>query len=248
MSRKFTLFLGGHLETADGKRHYTEQVFGAIAPRYDFITRALSFGRDAAWKRTLVSWLPPLDAPVCLDLACGTGDLSRALARRYPRGRVTGLDIAAPMLALARKAGPPGVRFVKGDMGELPLADASADIVTGGYALRNAADLEAALAEIARVLKPGGVAAFLDFSKPGDGMLQRAEYRILKIWTGFWGLLFHRNAEVYGYIAASLAKYPARAALRRLLGRHGFSVLRSELNFFGVTEILMVRKEERRRG
>jgi ubiquinone/menaquinone biosynthesis methyltransferase len=244
MDKKFTLRIGDHLNTAAQKRIYTEKVFSEIAPRYDFITRALSFWRDASWKRTLISWLPAVDVPFCVDLACGTGDLAFSLADKYPNANITGLDIAEPMLALARSRrifSP--VRFIKGDMASLPFPSHSQDIVTGGYALRNAPDLKATIVEINRILKTGGLAAFLDFSKPDNKKLQRLEYWILKIWTGFWGILFHRNHEVYSYIAESLEKYPSRPELHQLFKEHGFTVLRSRLNFLGITEILLVRKD-----
>ena len=88
------------------------------------------------------------------------------------------------------------------------------DIVTGGYALRNAPDLGTAIDEISRVLKPCGVAAFLDFSKPSGKILQKMEYWALKTWTGPWGTLLHRNREVYRYIAESLQPFPDRSQLR----------------------------------
>jgi demethylmenaquinone methyltransferase/2-methoxy-6-polyprenyl-1,4-benzoquinol methylase len=76
MTGRFVLKIGDCLEDAEKKKYYNERVFSDIAPRYEFITRALSFGRDAAWKRTLVSLLPSHESPVCVDLACGTGDLA----------------------------------------------------------------------------------------------------------------------------------------------------------------------------
>jgi len=246
MNQRFTLKIGDSLRTSGKKRFYNERVFSEIAPRYDFITRALSFWHDAAWKRVLISWLPPLDAPVCADLACGTGDIAFLLAGKYPRGRVSGLDITEPMLALARRRNAhDNVRFIHGDMAGLPLTSGTADIVTGGYALRNAPDLATTIGEIHRVLKPGGVAAFLDFSKPSDPLLQRLEYWLLKGWTGLWGILLHGNHEVYSYIAESLDAFPDRAKLHGMLREKGFEVLQTRLNFFGITEILMVRKEIR---
>ena len=88
--------------------YYNTQLFAEVAPRYDFITRALSFGRDRAWKRDLIAALPDTAAPVCLDLACGTGDLAQALARRYPGATVVGLDLTASMLDLAVQRQPGG--------------------------------------------------------------------------------------------------------------------------------------------
>ena len=243
METRFTLKLGDHLTTADKKRYYNEQVFTEIAPRYDFITRGLSFWRDAAWKRELVAQLPRQDSPLCLDLASGTGDIALLLARKYPGGRVIGIDITEKMLTLARRRNTwPNVGFFRQDMSKLAVDSGTVDIVTGGYALRNAPDLERALEEIHRVLAPGGIAAFLDFSRPAQPVLGRLQYNVLKAWTSLWGLALHRNAEVYGYIAESLERYPDRVAMKRLLQKKGFTVLKSRLHFFGITELLIVRK------
>ena len=243
MNQRFTLKIGDHLTTAEKKRYYNEQVFTEIAPRYDFITRVLSFWRDASWKRELVAQLPPQDAPLCLDLACGTGDIAFLLARKYPVGRILGIDITERMLTLARfRNALPNVDFVNQDMDCLRAATSSIDIVTGGYALRNAPDLERALDEIYRVLRPGGTAAFLDFSRPAAHVPERLQHWILKVWTGFWGVAFHRNHEVYSYISESLQRYPDRMQLRRLFGDKGFKVVHAHLYFFGMTELLIVRK------
>jgi demethylmenaquinone methyltransferase/2-methoxy-6-polyprenyl-1,4-benzoquinol methylase len=237
------LKLGDHLDSADKKRYYNEKIFTEIAPRYDFITRALSFWRDASWKRDMIAELPVLEAPFCLDLACGTGDITYLLADKYPLGRIVGLDITERMLALARaRSTSPNVRFLRQDMGSLNFDSASADIVSGSYALRNAPDLETTLGEIHKVLKLEGVAVFLDFSKPVGRFAQVVEYWILKIWTGFWGLLLHRNDEVYGYIAESLQRFPDRDQLRRILEAKGFTIVVSRLYFLGIAELIVVKK------
>lgn len=243
MARRFTLRIGDHLRSPEKKRHYNEEVFTEIAPKYDFITRALSFWRDSHWKRDLIASLPSGESPLCVDLACGTGDITFLLAGRYPQGRAVGLDITEPMLDLARRRNTfPNVRFASQDMGRIEFDTESVDIVTGGYALRNAPDLEVTVEEIRRVLKPEGVAAFLDFSKPSAGLPQRLEYLILKVWAGFWGMLLHRNHEVYGYIAESLQCFPDRVQLRSVFRDRGFTVIASKLYFFGITELLVVRK------
>ena len=243
MAQRFKLRIGEHLESPEAKRYFNEKVFSEIAPRYGFITRALSFWRDASWKRELIAALPAWESPLSADLACGTGDVALLLAASYPKGLVIGLDITFPMLDLARRRNTfPNVRFVAGDMGCLALAAGSVDIVTGGYALRNAPDLGSALDEIRRVLKPGGVAAFLDFSKPVGGLAQVFEYWTLKLWGGFWGWLLHRNPDVYGYIAESLKRHPDRDRLRDLFCERGFLVVCSCVYFFGFTELLVVRK------
>jgi demethylmenaquinone methyltransferase/2-methoxy-6-polyprenyl-1,4-benzoquinol methylase len=147
------------------------------------------------------------------------------------------------MLDIARRRNAcRNISFINQDMGRLEFAPESVDIVTGGYALRNAPDLEAAIGEIHRILKPGGTASFLDFSKPHAGFAQRLEYWLLKIWGGLWGILLHRNHEVYSYIAESLRLFPERARLREIFRDKGFTVGSSRLYFFGITELLVVRK------
>jgi demethylmenaquinone methyltransferase/2-methoxy-6-polyprenyl-1,4-benzoquinol methylase len=243
MSRRFTLKIGDHLDSADKKRYYNEQLFAEVAPRYDFITRALSLWCDASWKRDLITALPLLEKPFCLDLACGTGDITLLLAAKYPQGRIVGLDITDPMLALARaRSTSSNVEFVNQDMGFLSFDSKSADIVSGGYALRNAPDLETTVDEIHRVLKPGGIGAFLDFSKPTGRFSQHLQYWILKIWAGAWGIMLHRNNEVYGYIAESLRRFPERDALKRMFEDKGFTIIASQLYLLGITELLVVRK------
>lgn len=243
MKQRLTLKIGNYLGNADDKKHLNEAMFSVIAPRYDLITRLFSFWQDASWKRGLMKALPALSQPSCLDLACGTGDLCFLLAEKYPDATILGVDLTPDMLTLARKANRFNhVTFEKGDMGELQAREAHYDIVTGGYALRNAPDLAQTIAEIHRVLKPGGTAAFLDFSKPTGRFAQRVEYTLLKGWTGMWGWILHRNHEVYSYIAESLALYPDREQLQAMFIAQGFTVKVSKLHFLGITETLLVAK------
>lgn len=243
MVTRFALKLGDSFRSAEAKREYNRQVFTEIAPRYDFVTRALSFSRDASWKTDLVAALPDKVAPFCLDLACGTGDITALLARKYPAGRIVGVDITERMLAAARSRHLKGnVRFENQDMCRLHLEDSSADIITGGYALRNAPDLSLAIEEIDRVLKPGGTAAFLDFSRSSDERTHRLHYRVLQAWGGMWGLLLHGNHEVYGYIAESLARHPDRETLHGMFREKGFHIVQTQLCLAGFIEILVVRK------
>lgn len=243
MRRNFTLKMHDYIHRPEGKRQYNEAMFGEIAPRYDFITRALSFGRDRRWKDDLVEELPDTGDAKCLDLACGTGDITFRLARKYPEGHVVGLDLTEAMVELARPRNSFGnVEFVIGDMTRTDFADESFAIVTGGYALRNAPELAGALKEIRRVLRPGGTGAFLDFSKPSSPLLQKIELLTLKAWGGFWGFALHRNAEVYTYIAASLKQFPDSPRLKGLLEQAGFRIIKSEKHFLGMTETIIVEK------
>ena len=117
------------------------------------------------------------------------------------------------------------------------------DIVTGGYALRNAPDFDQTLCEIFRVLKPGGKAFFLDFSKSHRGGLQKLGYVILKIWGSTWGILFHKNPDIYGYIAESLRTYPDRRTLKKKVLSHGFTDFNSSTFFLGLIEMFDFKKQ-----
>lgn len=238
------LRLSDHLSSPSKKKAFNQALFEEVAPTYAITTRVLSFGRDAVWKRHLVRALPDLPSPVCVDLACGTGDLIALLVHRYPQATVTGIDITPSMLdrARARFQNDGRVRFLLADMCETTLSDTSADIVTGGYALRNAPDLGSALTEIRRILKPGGHAAFLDFSKPANPLLQKIDLALLRIWGGFWGLVLHGNPEVYTYIPASLRRFPNAVELQEMLRRSGFEDIRSRKFFAGVMELVTFRK------
>ena len=243
MNPSFPLKPREHLADPDRKRALNRRLFQTVAPRYDTVTRGLSFGRDGAWKDRMIAALPAFDAPACLDLACGTGDLAFRLASRYPAGHVLGLDLTPDMIERARARRPsPRVRFEIGDLGRTGLPDASFDVVTGGYALRNAGDLDEAIAEVFRLLKPGGAAAFLDFSKPPNAWIQRMNGRLLKCWGGIWGLALHRNPDVYGYIADSLDRFPDRVELAQRISAAGLVVTGARRHFGGVLESVWLRK------
>jgi ubiquinone/menaquinone biosynthesis methyltransferase len=232
-----------YLRTPEAKREYNELLFAEVAKRYDLVTRALSLGRDQAWKRSLVDSLPTGGSPVCVDLACGTGDIAFALAQRYPQGSVCGIDLTPEMLRIAQtKNRFPNVTLQFGDMHHLPFAAASVDIVTGSYALRNAPSLAVALQEIHRVLRPGGTAAFLDFSKSPQWLPQRISYGLLYAWGAFWGFVLHRQPAVYAYIAKSLWEFPDRMTLRQELTSAGLTELSSRQFYFGTLEMITVTK------
>jgi ubiquinone/menaquinone biosynthesis methyltransferase len=243
MKSRMTLRAEDHLVSSEGKRHFNAEHFAESAPRYDLATRGLSLGQDASWKRALVAALPDLSSPACLDLACGTGDVALQLAERFPAGEIHGLDLTPGMIEIARERDRSGrVDFAVGDMSRLDFPDASLDVVTGSYAIRNAPDLGGTLDEIARVLKPGGWAAFLDFSKPPGKTAQSFQYHLLRVWGGFWGLVLHGNPRIHGYISSSLRDYPDEVSLGGILARHGFEDHASRPLFFGMMRLHVLRR------
>lgn len=243
MSQRFRLKIRDHLHDPGLKRDFNEAHFSEAASRYDIATRAMSLGRDSAWKRALIDALPRVGNPLCVDLACGTGDIVFALAHRYPRGEVLGLDIAEPMLEKARhRQTTDNIRFEKRDMCDTGLEDARVDILTGSYAIRNAPRIEDAVHEISRIMKPGGTVALLDFSKSLSPARQKIDATLLKYWCGLWGLLLHGNPEVHSYIAASLKTFPDRQELRRMFEGVGLQLEKTQPFYFGMLELLVLRK------
>jgi demethylmenaquinone methyltransferase/2-methoxy-6-polyprenyl-1,4-benzoquinol methylase len=231
------------IQSPDKKRCYNSRLFTRVAREYDGATRAMSLGRDQTWKRWLVESLPALAAPQCVDLACGTGDVSAALARRFEQGKVVGIDLTPAMIEVAReRCSLPNVSFRVEDMCRTGIEGGWADVVTGSYALRNAPVLDDALAEIRRLLRPGGWAAFLDFAKPPARWRQSLQFPLLKYWGGFWGLVLHGGPE-HAYIAESLRQFPDRIALREKFVRHGFRLRQSRNCFGGMLEILVLFRE-----
>jgi len=210
------------LATPDSKRRYFRTLFATIAARYDLITVLLSFGMDRRWKRRVVDLSGVTPGARALDLATGTGDLAFQLARRS--ARVIGLDITPAMVAIADakpRHGAP-IRFVVGDMMALPLPDASVDLVTTGYGLRNVPDLAGALDEMLRVLAPGGRAVSLDFDRPSRPWLCAVYLWYLSVVGGALGRALHGDPDTYRYIPASIRVYPGGEAVARLMAARGF--------------------------
>jgi len=231
------------IDSPDKKRTFNELHFSEASSRYDIATRAMSLGRDQAWKKHLVAALPAVVAPVCVDLASGTGDVAFLLADRFPDSRITGIDLTEEMVTLAQKRNPfDNVSFTCRDMAETGLDNASIDIVTGSYALRNAPDLGEGLQEVNRILKAGGCAAFLDFSKSAHPVSQVSQYWLLKCWCGLWGTLLHANPTIHAYIADSLKQFPTRDDYYLLVKKSGFEIISSRLFYFGMLELLVIRK------
>ena len=250
--------LGAALDSPDSKRRYVRRLFATIADRYDLITVLLSFGLDPGWKRTLVRRAGDLTGTRALDLACGTGDIAFALARAG--ARVTGLDITHRMVQLAESKNPPSPEsrtstsalratvgrprpgFVVGDMMALPFPDGHFDVVTTGYGLRNVPVLEGALAEIARVLRPGGQLLSLDFNHPSNALVRGVYFGYLTVVGSALGYALHRDADTYRYIPESLRRYPDAPEVARRLRTAGFATAEWQPVLGGLMAIHSARK------
>ncbi len=180
-------------------------MFRTIAPRYDFITRAFSYGMDKRWKRLGVQRAGLPRNPSVLDLASGTGDFSNLVRQLCPGARTVAVDLTHRMLQLARRRGVD--RAVCGDAGSLPFADASFDCVFIGYGLRNFPNLDGALREIARVTRPTGLLVSLDFFLPQNPLIRKLYLGYLYAQGTFWGIMLHGSPRVYTYIPDSLKSF-----------------------------------------
>jgi demethylmenaquinone methyltransferase / 2-methoxy-6-polyprenyl-1,4-benzoquinol methylase len=225
----FSSQMGIPIERRDSRR--MRKMFSAIAPRYDFVTRTFSYGMDRRWKSLGVAKASlPQDA-VVLDLACGTGDFARLVARRFPRARVIAVDLTEPMLSLARSRGVG--EAVCGDATSLPFADASFDCVFIGYGLRNFPDLRSAVHEIERVTRPGGLMVSLDFFLPRNDVLRRLFLGYLYAQGAIWGALLHGDPRIYTYIPDSLRHFVSMEEFSSLLRSAGFARVDQRAHIFG---------------
>jgi demethylmenaquinone methyltransferase / 2-methoxy-6-polyprenyl-1,4-benzoquinol methylase len=198
-------------------------MFDRIAPVYDVMNHVMTAGLDRRWRRLAASevvW--PGDR--VLDSCCGTGDLAVEDERRG--GRVVGLDFSEPMLERARKKSG-AIEWVQGDALALPFEDASFDAATVGFGVRNLADLEGGLRELARVLRPGGRLAVLEITRP-KGLLKPFFRLWFDVLVPFAGRVLP-GGQAYTYLPASVRRFPGPDDLSALLGRAGFTDVRYRL-------------------
>jgi ubiquinone/menaquinone biosynthesis methyltransferase len=194
-------------------------LFDRIAPRYDLINDLQSFGLHRFWKRRLLSLTKIRPGTPVLDVCCGTGDLAFGLAAQG--ARVIGCDFSRRMLAVAQGRATEGSHFVQGDALVLPVKSGSFEVATIGYGLRNLADLRQGVAELLRVLKPGGQLLILDFGKPPNPLWRALYFAYLRAVVPLFGRVFCGDAAAYGYILESLRHYPAQEGVSQLLGELG---------------------------
>ncbi len=220
-----------HLGDAERKQQLVTPLFDLIAPRYDRFTRAFSYGMDARWKDELIRWIARdvgAGQVAALDVACGTGDLAMRTALAVPEALVRGIDVSEQMLAIARsrltEALHGRVTFSAGDLARLDAPAESVDVVTAGYAIRNAPDPRAALGELARVLRPGGRLYVLDFFRPEPAVWRALYLGYLRVAGATVGWLWHRAPAAYEYIAASISQFVSCQEFAAWLRDAGFHV------------------------
>ena len=212
-------------------------LFAAIARRYDLLNDLQSFGLHRYWKRKVVELAAVQRGQRALDVCCGTGDIALALARNG--AEVTGLDFSQAMLDIAENRRLKNTqfatthpKFIQGDAQQLPFPENTFDAVTVGYGLRNLVGWETGLREMLRVAKPGGRLVVLDFGKPSNAPWRGVYFTHLKITVPLLGWLFCGNADAYAYILESLKHYPAQEGVAAKMREWNLSNVRI-LNLLG---------------
>ncbi len=218
-----------------------QQMFDGIAPDYDRLNHLMSLGVDRSWRRrALREIVEPERAQAILDIACGTGDFSLAIAgRMHPDSRITGLDLSEGMLAVMRdkvaKAGlQDRIGCGQGDSEAMPFADASFDVVTIAFGIRNFAHREAALREIRRVLKPGGRLVILELSVPENRILRWGYNLYFKHFVPWIGGLVSGDRAAYTYLPASVQAFPGRREWTATMSRCGYAQVRHKAFTLGL--------------
>lgn len=214
----------------DQKTQAVREMFDTIASRYDLVNRLMTFGLDIAWRRRTVRALGLAAGCCVLDVACGTGDLSRELARQ--KLRPIGADLSAGML----RAGHGTVPVIHADASDLPLPDAAVDGVACAFGLRNFSDLPGVLAEMARVLRPGGRLALLDVA-PTTGVIHIGHRLWFERAVPILGAIFSDRAA-YQYLPRSVAYLPPTPELLSWVRGAGFSGVNRHLLGGGIVQLI----------
>lgn len=219
------------LPTGDEKVTAVRSMFDSIAPRYDLVNRIMTFRMDVGWRRRAVADLDLPHGAVVLDLACGTGDMCRDLAAAGHRP--IGMDLSFGMLAAARTEAP----LSQADALDLPVADASVDGVTCGFALRNFKELPPFFAELARVVRPGGRIALLEVAEPANPVLRWGHGiyfgRVVPV---VGGLLSDKAA--YRYLPKSVAYLPEPEEMLSQISGAGFESVQRRLLSTGISQLV----------
>lgn len=222
--------------TPDERRALIRQVFREVAPRYDLMNDLMSFGIHRLWKRAFAQAAAAAPGEVVVDLAGGTGDVARLMARSG--AFVVVVDPSVPMLRAGRRA---ALAHVAAEGERLPFADASLDCVTIAFGIRNVTDIPQTLAEIRRTLKPGGRFLCLEFSLAAAPL--RPFYGAWSRWViPRLGAAVAGAPSAYRYLVESIARFPDQASFAAMLSAAGFAEVRWRNLSFGIAAIHSARR------
>jgi demethylmenaquinone methyltransferase/2-methoxy-6-polyprenyl-1,4-benzoquinol methylase len=224
-----------------GKKEQVAKMFDAISKNYDGLNRVISFGIDIKWRKKVVEIIGQNDPKQILDIATGTGDLALMMAKLNP-DRIVGLDISAGMLAVGKQKIAKAnlsdkIEMIVGDSEEMPFKDDTFDAITVSFGVRNFANLEKGVTEIARVLKPTGVLVILETSNPTKFPFKQG----YKFYTNYMlpliGKMFSKDKVAYSYLSESANYFPFGESFNNILRKNGFTNAEDQPVTFGVATI-----------
>lgn len=226
-------------------RHKSEQVremFDAIAPAYDFMNRAMTFGIDRLWRRRAVRLMRDIPHADVLDIATGTGDLAILMAEQLDGSHVTGVDLSEGMIEIGRRKvaekGLDGrISLTTGDCLALPFPDNSFDCITCAYGVRNFENLAAGYKEMERVLRPGGLLVVLELSTPPSPVVKPFYSLYTRFLIPTVGRMVSKDTRAYSYLPESIAAVPQREEMCRVMRDAGLTDCRYIPLTFGTCTI-----------
>jgi len=229
-----------------GKKEQVAQMFDNISGNYDGLNRVISLGIDVKWRKKVVKIVGENNPKQILDIATGTGDLALMMADLNP-DKIVGLDISAGMLEVGKQKISKAnlsdkIEMIVGDSEDMPFEDNTFDAITVSFGVRNFANLDKGLTEIARVLKPTGVLVILETSNPVKFPFKQGYKLYTNLFLPIVGKLFSKDKVAYSYLSESANSFPFGEALNNILQKNGFTNTKHTPVTFGVATIYTASK------
>jgi len=229
-------------ESDQSKKQQVATMFDKIAFRYDFLNRFLSAGIDVSWRKKAIKQLQSLQPQILLDVATGTGDVAILAERMLKPKKIVGIDISQGMLDIGRKKIEKlglqnKIELVKGDSEMIGFPDNTFDAITVAFGVRNYQNLEKGLADMLRVLKPGGKLVVLEFSRPKQVLFKGVYNLYMNTIAPGFGKLIAKNKDAYQYLNDSVQRFPEGEQFLDILKNVGYSATYSKVLTLGICSI-----------
>lgn len=229
------------------KGEQVEEMFDRIAPTYDTLNHRLSWNIDKRWRRKAISRLAPFHPQTMLDIATGTGDFALLATRMLHPRTLIGADLSEGMMKIGeekvRRAGLSGIiSFAKEDCMRLSFADNSFDAVTAAFGIRNFQDLDKGLAEICRVLKPGGHLSIVELTTPVTFPMRQLFRLYSHTFLPVYGRLISKDPSAYSYLTKTIEAFPQGERMMEIFKKAGFTTCSFQRMTFGICTMYFAEK------